>query len=204
METVSFLSGVPLALMKKGLFSRKIGAVVQMAKLLWNGKAYDFKAATQGAVALNSTMTDWWFIAPDDRFDFDGFSDMTLGTFLETMITECNGTPIPAWDDFAVWLSEDSTVEQVNMIFSMVSRVECGGMSLPSFYIPKFTAPGGHISGLLNWVLALFTAIGATDVATMSAFRVHSRKYTIPMNVYTTTDDGTESLSMTMAFSFQT
>lgn len=201
METAGFLEGVPLALMKKGLFARKAGTVFQLAKLVFNGKAYTFTAATRGAVALNAAATDWWFVAPDGRFDFDGLGELTAGGFLEAVAASCDGTPVPAWDEFAAWLSESGTVELVNSLFSQVSRVECGGTSAAA--VPAFTAPGERISGLLNWLLAVLNGIGAAEAMPMSAARVHSRKFAIPVNIYTAADDGTERLLSSMTFSFQ-
>lgn len=200
MEMMPFLDGVPLAMAKKGLFTHKAGTVFQLAKLVLNNVTYRFTAGTQGAVALNEGVTNWWFVAPDDRFDFDALASMTAGEFLTALAASCDETPVPAWDEFAVWLSESDTTEQVNALFAAASRVECGGISVAS--VPEFTAPGEHISGVLRWLLAVLTAVGAADVMQMSEFAVHSRKFSVPLKLYAAGADGTETL-MTLVFAFQ-
>lgn len=100
---------VPLHAVKKATFKTKLGVLHDLLKMVWNGFTYHFaETAQNGAVIFNSNYKNWEFIAPDDRLDFAGYADMTIGEVLTEMETVLTASPIPAWDRFAVWLDDNS------------------------------------------------------------------------------------------------
>ena len=157
METSGFLSGVPLGSVKNARFLNLAGTFFTLAKLILNGVAYEFTAATDGAVIMSADSMTWKFIAPDGRFDMDALTGMSAVDALRAMAAICDATPVPAWDDFAVWISNSDKVNDINLVLSSATSIMCGELTITN--IPTFTAPGEHISGLLNWLANILEAL---------------------------------------------
>lgn len=156
METGGFLTGIPLGAVKTARFLNKAGTFFTLAKLIYNGNTYRFSSAQDGAVTANADFLSWKFIGPDGRFDLDTLAAGTAAEMLEAMADTCQESPVPAWEDFALWLAEDVSVKQVNTVFSGCSRAVVAGVEIQ---VPVFTAPA-DFSGFLQWLVSVMGEAG--------------------------------------------
>lgn len=105
-EAMFLFGGVPIRAVKRAFFKNKLGTIHQLLKLAYNSVIYDFsKTAEGGAVIFENNYTEWEFIAPDNRLDFEGYTNMTLGEAFDAMGVALTDNPIPAWEQFAEWFN---------------------------------------------------------------------------------------------------
>ena len=100
--------GIPLRAIKKAGFVDRLGAVKSLIKMAVNGVMIDFrKTAQNGVVLFGQNYGLWDFVAPDGRFDFSGYADLTVGQTLLDMERILTEAPVPAWERFIQWLNEN-------------------------------------------------------------------------------------------------
>ena len=106
---------VPIHAVKRAFFTDKLGTVHTLMKLVHNAVTYDFsQSAKGGCVAFASDYSTWEFIAPDGRMGVERgiYQGKTFVEGLRQLQTIVSETPVPAWDQFAVWLN--TKMEKVN------------------------------------------------------------------------------------------
>ena len=185
METSGVFSGIPLASVKTARYLNKAGTFFTLAKLVLNGKAYDFNGVSKGSVVMTADALGWAFTAPDGRFDLYTLSAMSTAGMLESMASSCESSPVEAWEDFAAWLSEDAIVEQVNAIFSGCTRAAVAGVDVD---IPVFTVPGSF-PAFVRW---LASVMGDAASLPASEFRNADNENRFDVTVDLYQPDGTE------------
>lgn len=157
MEQGGFLDGVPLGSVKNARFIDKLGAFFTMTKLVLNDVVYQFTGVQNGSVIIPPDLSQCRFVAPDGKFNLNELSSLTASEMLENMALKLESEPLSAWEDFALWVSEDGVVEQVNQIFSACNRAEVNGFAIP---LPEFYAPG-NFPGFLRWIVSVIGAAGS-------------------------------------------
>lgn len=97
--------GIPLNAIKKASFLSKVNTLAALLKMTVNNVTYDFqKTAKNGAVVFGGNYGLWDFIAPDGRFDFSSYQNLTIGQTLLDMESILRVSPVPAWDTFIEWV----------------------------------------------------------------------------------------------------
>lgn len=141
----TFLFGnVPINAVKKAFFTNKLGTVSQLLKMVYNSVTYDFqKTAQGGAVIFARNYEDWEFVAPDNRLDFTGYSNMTLGEALESMRNSLVANPIPAWEQFADWIYTTGEYAK-NVVVSCTAYLKPVGGTYTQINAPDFSAMAGN------------------------------------------------------------
>lgn len=110
--------GVPLNTIKKAFF--KGSNLAALLKMTVKGVTYDFtKTAQNGAVVFGASYGLWDFIAPDGRFHFSDYADLTVGETLLDMERILTDATVPAWDTFIKWI--DSNLQSLNIDTSGVA-----------------------------------------------------------------------------------
>ena len=99
---------IPLLIMKHAYFSKKLGDLYDLTKVVVNGLVYNISGTSKnGAVVVGTDYAQWQFVAPDGRLDFDDFVDMTFSQALLSIRDEVAEKPIVPWDRFVEWLFSD-------------------------------------------------------------------------------------------------
>jgi hypothetical protein len=102
--------GIPLNAIKKAAFHSKLNTLAAILKMTVNNVTYDFqKTAQNGAVIFGANYGLWDFVAPDGRFDFSNYDELTVGEALYDMEQVLMVAPVPAWDTFIRWLNANMT-----------------------------------------------------------------------------------------------
>ena len=97
--------GIPLNAIKKASFISKVNTLASLLKMTVNNVTYDFrKTAKNGAVVFGGNYGLWDFIAPDGRFNFSSYQNLTVGQTLLDMESILMVSPVPAWDIFTEWV----------------------------------------------------------------------------------------------------
>lgn len=99
--------GIPLNAIKKASFLSKVNTLAALLKMTVNNVTYDFqKTAKNGAVVFGGDYGLWDFVAPDGRFDFSSYQNLTIGQTLLDMESILRVSPVPAWDTFIRWVRD--------------------------------------------------------------------------------------------------
>ena len=199
-----FFNGVPLASVKHARFITKAGHFYTLARLIFNNTVYETsKTAENGAVVFDGGYANWVFIAPDGRLDYGTMAEMTLGEMLDHLVTTTTASPIPAWDEFAAWLSGSG--DRVGQVLAKATRafvvsvndpgeenaIECG--------VPAF-------QGFTNFPTFLQCIAAATEPAhgeSAADYRTAEKAYSFGVMVLGLDDEGVEKEMMTLLFTFR-
>lgn len=165
-----------LTFMKKGIFNRnRLKQTYQLAKLIYNGEVYTFKARTHGAIMLDSEAINWYFVLPDrEDLDISTKRDMTVTDFLTFLIDYCIEHPIPAWDEFGQWLFDGEMDEMVQALINAVILLRDGDYSTNS--IPMFSMPDGSITNVISWLLEVERALDPDNCRYLHTFAVNNNE----------------------------
>lgn len=196
-------NGIPLRTLKNMKFTTKLGTAYNLLKMIINGITYNVEETSQnGAVVFSSDYGGWVFVAPDDRLDFDSYTNMTFGEVMDDMEAVLSEKPIPAWDSFVEWLNsrlgEDGIpVENANRI--TIKTCSCpDGDYETEVGMPSFTA-----TNCVEFLENLEVAFSAALDHPASHYMSTTGGVAFVLNVYSVNDDGTETLTLAMAFTFR-
>ena len=114
MEYNTIFGNLDFDTVRSGTFRDKLGRYIQLAKVIYNGRKYNF-GSQDGAVTITNGFTLWKFIAPVGRWDMSHFANTPLRDALAEIVADTETMPIPAWDDFFAYLSEPSVEQMANM-----------------------------------------------------------------------------------------
>lgn len=107
--TTQLLFGkVPANAVKRAFLTDKLGTVHTLLKMTYKSLVYDFtKSAKGGCVTYASNYSEWEFIAPDGRLRVDKgvYNGKTFVNGIRQLQSIVRENPIPAWDEFAVWMN---------------------------------------------------------------------------------------------------
>ena len=191
-----FINGVPINAVKKATFRDKLGTLHTLLKMVYNSVTYDFtKTARGGAVIFANNYKKWEFIAPDDRLDFAGYSDMTLGEALSAMRTTLVANPISAWDNFAAWVYDMNDYPKY-VISNNLAYISPIGGNYTQISPPDFRSMAGR--DFVNFLDVLIAAVGTSDLA-MSDFKDSDTGFSCAIDVRNKTG-GSTFIGMTFTF----
>jgi len=188
-------NGVPIRAVKRASFKDKLGTLHTLLKLVYNSVTYDFNETAQGgAVVFANNYTNWEFIAPDDRFDFEGYANMTLGATLQNMRTVLAENPIPAWDKFAGWVKGTGAYPQY-VVSQSTAYISPVGGSETQITAPDFTAMSGE--SFVDFLDVLIIAIGASSQS-MSGYKTSDTAFACEVRL-----EANSNTLVTMTFKFR-
>ena len=150
-EATFLFDGVPINAVKKAFFKNKLGTVSQLLKMIYNSVTYDFtKTAQNGVVIFANNYSGWEFVAPDDRLDFEGYTNMTIGEALVAMRETLVDDPIPAWDKFSEWIYDygDYLKNFAGQCTTFICPINGSGMYINGINFTKMT--GGKFVDFLD------------------------------------------------------
>lgn len=195
-EAQLLFDGVPIRAVKKATFKDKLGTLHTLLKLVYNSVTYDFNETAQGgAVVFANNYTNWEFIAPDDRLDFSGMANMTLGNALSTIRGTLVNNPIPAWDKFAAWVYDTGNYPK-DIIANTIAYIAPLGGTVTQITAPDFTTmTSGDFVSFLD---VLIKAVGNSDLSA-SAFKTDDKVFKCVISLYRSQYD----YLMSMTFTFR-
>lgn len=197
----NFLSGVPMASIKHAKFLTKAGAFYTMAKIIYNNKVYETsKTAENGAVLFDGDYTNWVFVAPDGKLDFDGMNTMSLLDALTYIADAETAVSIPAWDEFCVWIG--TLKDEMNQIFENANR--CLLASVNTENVTEINAPHfDAFADFAGFVGAIITACEPAADAMADDFRTAEKAYSFYLTFTALDKEGNEKNELTMMMTFR-
>ena len=114
MEYSTIFGDLDFDTLRAGTFRDRAGRYIQLAKVIYNGRGYNF-GSQDGAVTITNNFTLWKFIAPVGRWDMAHFAPLPLRQSLAEIVQDTQNAPIPAWDDFFAYLSDPQVEQMANM-----------------------------------------------------------------------------------------
>ena len=198
---------IPLYAVKKATIKRpSISAAFDLFKIIVNGVTYNFaETAQNGAVIFGKNYGGWEFIAPDGRFNFESYRDMTVGEVLDDMEAVLADNPIPAWDAFVAWLN--SLLGDNGLPLGDISRTvlvsDCGSDAYGHFEVdidlPSFSGAADCVSFLEQLETYFEPALNEPAVTCIGSY---TDRFSFLIHVYAQ-DNATEVPDLTMAFTFR-
>ena len=185
---------VPINAVKRARFKDKLGTIHTLLKMVYNSVTYDFtKTAKNGAVIFADNYSGWEFIAPDNRLDFDGYTNMTMGDALKSMRAALVQDPIPAWDKFASWLDgySDYLKNFAGQCTTFIWPINGSGQYINGINFTKMT--GGSFIDFLD---VLIDALDGYDIG-MSNYKTSDTSFAC---ILTLSNENGHLIDMTFKF----
>lgn len=193
-KTTFLFDHVPIYSVKKAFFKDKLGTVHTLLKMIYNSVTYDFrKTAEGGAVIFANNYTGWEFIAPDDRLDFEGYTNMTLSEALSAVCTKLAEKPIPSWDKFAAWVKNSGSYPKYVISQCTAYIAPIGGV-YTQINAPDFTTMAGD--SFVDFLDVLIAALGGSSL-NMANFKTGDTSFACVIDL---SSNGNELISMTFKF----
>jgi len=193
-KTTFLFNHVPIYSVKKAFFKDKLGTVHTLLKMIYNSVTYDFrKTAEGGAVIFANNYTGWEFIAPDDRLDFEGYTNMTLSEALSAVRTKLAENPIPSWDRFAGWVYESGSYPKI-VVSKCTAYIKPIGGSSTQIGAPDFTAMAG--GSFVDFLDVLITALEDSSL-NMPNFKTGDTSFACMIDLF---NNDSTLISMTFKF----
>lgn len=97
-------NGITLAEVRHAVFKNVKNEIRTVARLVdtTKGTNYEFNTAKNGAIVISNNYLNWDFVAPTD---FKINPGALVSDFFDNMQAAVTSRPVPAWDDFAVFLN---------------------------------------------------------------------------------------------------
>ena len=205
-----FLSGVPLAALKKAKFLTKVGGFLTMARLVYRNTVYDISKTSQtGAVLYSGGYDGFVFVAPDDRLDFAAIPGMTMGALMDYLYTTTSETRIPAWDDFFEWFHQVS--EQITQVLESAHRAFLISPNSERYFqigipalgaVSDFPSFADAFRSALSDGVADETGVLPKDVAA-EEFQVAEKAFAFGASITTLDEEGNEKELLSLMFLFR-
>ncbi len=122
-------NGIKLGEVKVARLLRLSGAISTIRRLIDLPQDVDwvFNTSTNGAVIVSDNYLTWEFIAPDN---YTVTAAATVGGLVDNLTAATTASPVPAWDDFAVFLSNKrSTINSFLAEGASASIIDANGTS---------------------------------------------------------------------------
>ena len=195
-ESAFLFGGVPIHAVKRATFKDKLGTLHTLLKLVYNSVTYDFNETAQGgAVIFANNYKNWEFIAPDDRLDFEGYSSMTLGETLDDMQAVLADNPIPAWEQFACWLSKMIyTINAATSYYTVYLKNTRGTISTP-IDVLTFSS----MTTFSQFLDTLIAALAPASELSMANFKTSDTSFACVLS-FVNPSNGYELRTMTFTF----
>jgi hypothetical protein len=151
-------SGVPITAVKRAYFKDALGKIHTLFKIIYNSTVYDFrKNAENGAVIFKKKFGKIEFVAPDNRLDFEAYTQMTIGEVISAIKAAVEESAIPAWEYFSAYIGKN---EELKTIFDGLTSAQVESPANNRYNVNTFSLYDiTNFSQLLDKMSASFTLI---------------------------------------------